>query len=147
MEEKQICPVCGEEFFRKTSKKIYCSGICARKAHYLKQKERRNKVEAICPGCGKKFQRSGNGRCCSERCENIFRGKEEKICGFCGKKFFPTKENKAFCSEDCRKKKNYYKPKNPEKTKKTSISEIVKAAMARGMSYGKYVEALEKGIL
>lgn len=49
----------------------------------------------------------------------------------------------------CGEEKNTINQRKKEPNKKagTSISEIVKAATARGMTYGKYVEALEKGIL
>ena len=149
MEEKRSCPICGEEFLTKRPAKIYCSSTCAKKGDYLKRKERRKKAEGICPTCGEKFQRNGNGRFCSERCEKLFKGRKERTCGVCGKNFFPTHQNIAFCSDECREKKKYYKPKEKEPHKKagTSISEIVKAATARGMTYGKYVEAMEKGIL
>ena len=151
MEEKRSCPICGEEFLTKRPDKIYCSSICAKKGHYLKQKERREKTEGICPTCGEKFQRDGNGKFCSERCEKLFKGKTERTCGVCGKKFFPTHQHIAFCSDECRKKKKNILDRNrrpkPEKKPGTSISEIVKEATARGMTYGKYVEAMEKGIL
>ena len=80
--------------------------------------------------------------------EEILKGKTERTCGVCGKKFIPTHQRIAFCSDECRKKKKYNKPKiETRKQAGTSISEIVKAATARGMTYGKYVEAMEKGIL
>lgn len=150
MEEKRSCPICGEEFLTKRPDKIYCSSICAKKGHYLKQKERREKTEGICPVCGEKFQRDGTTKCCSKNCEQILRGKTERTCGVCGKKFFPTHQHIAFCSDECRKKKKYPRSEPKTETRKkpgTSISEIVKEATARGMTYGKYVEALEKGIL
>lgn len=146
MEEKLYCPICGEEFTRKKWNKKYCSSICARKGHYLKHKDARQKKEAICPVCGKSFQRNGNGKCCSEKCLNIIKGKKERACGVCGKSFVPTHENIKFCSEECRKKKSYRK-KPAVEVKKTTLNEIAALARKHGMSYGKYVEALERGVL
>jgi ribosomal protein L20 len=58
-----------------------------------------------------------------------------------------TKEHRKFCSAECKKKAKYpQKEEKPKPFKKISISEIARIAREKGLSYGKYVEALEKGL-
>ena len=54
----------------------------------------------------------------------------------------PTQDHKKFCSAEC--KKNAKKVEKPKPIKKINISEIARNARELGMSYGKYVEYLEK---
>ena len=73
--------------------------------------------------------------------------KDEVVCKTCGKPFSPTKEHRKFCSAECKKKAKYpQKEEKPKPFKKISISEITRIAREKGLSYGKYVEALEKGL-
>lgn len=88
-----------------------------------------------------------------------------RTCKYCGKEFTVMKTGgKKYCSKECQKEinkslaserwYNSYKGKRRrerEKKKETtpkkmeSIAEIQRKARAAGMSYGKYVLAIEKG--
>lgn len=102
---------------------------------------------AICKACGAEFEKPATKRedFCSAKCRREWFGGVvlPKRCVGCNKEFFPTSENKTYCPE-C--KANGYKPIIKPK-EKSSLPEIVAKARALGLSYGKYVEALEKGLV
>lgn len=63
----EICPVCGEEFIKTRSSKMYCSSKCSNVA-----KEKKTKL--VCLMCGKEFERVschvGEYNFCSKECVN-----------------------------------------------------------------------------
>jgi predicted nucleic acid-binding Zn ribbon protein len=139
-----ICQCCGKEFKSKANSQKYCSQECYGKARAARDKAAREKrkEQAVCVVCGKTFKRKGYEKICSEECRKVSRKVHERVCRTCGKVFMPTQDHKKFCSAEC--KKNAKKVEKPKPIKKLNISAIARNARELGMSYGKYVEYLEK---
>ena len=148
-EHEAICVVCGKSFIAKAAGK-YCSDECRKKA----SKERysasyvpreRKGHEAICAVCGKSFIAHASGKYCSDECR-----KKAKLEWFKAHK-------KRFCKdfyEDDDLSTDEILLSTQEKTASTNekllstgrdLWSIAKAAFEHGMTYGKYVEALESG--
>ncbi len=92
------CLTCGREFKTFNSQnKNYCSSKCARIA-------RRKTRLAICPLCGKEFDKIRKQKkqvYCSYECF-IKSSKEERICKTCGKSFILNRtSSKEYCSSSC----------------------------------------------
>jgi predicted nucleic acid-binding Zn ribbon protein len=147
--------LCGKEFEKKSNNQKYCSLECLRKAGYEKQKQKRRIISdhAICAVCGAEFKRKGKEKVCSDVCRNVVLKRTEKVCKVCGKHFIATRQNIKFCSDECRAKNKKAahewqkaEEKKPEK-KILSISAIAKKARKLGLSYGKYIEAIENGAI
>lgn len=147
-----ICPICGKEFIKTAPSRKYCSEECAhiaKKKNMTKARKTGNYI--TCPICNTKFKSRGLGRFCSEECKNAYYDKKpmQKVCIWCGKTFIPSRSNVVFCSDKCRKHRKDAE-ENPRYTSYEpgkNISDVARKARESGMSYGKYVEALERGIL
>lgn len=139
-----ICQCCGKEFEQKAHSQKYCSQECYKTVRAIREKQKREerREKAICVICGKNFKRQGCEKVCSEECRKVSKKVQERRCGNCGKIFMPNREHKKFCSEEC--KKGLKKVEIPNPIKKLNISAVARNARKAGMSYGKYVEYLEK---
>lgn len=113
------CKICGKEFEKNSHCQIYCSANCRNKGKLEKMKEAR--------------QREAKTR---------IKEKPIAFCRSCHKAFTPNSKYKAYCSDECRKT-----GKKPYRKNTVSVGEINAKARAAGMSYGKYVEAVEKGAI
>lgn len=65
------CPVCGKEFERTNSRKVYCCRRCKEKARRTrKNKTAENNETKICIVCGKEFETNQPKTvCCSPECK------------------------------------------------------------------------------
>lgn len=150
--EIAICQFCGKEYERNVASRRYCSDECARSAALEQMKKARHSENyATCPTCGNRFRKKGASRFCSDECRNAYYDKTpvQKVCICCGKTFIPKRSNVIFCSDECRhhRKEALENPKFTSYEAGKSISDIAKKAKMAGMSYGKYVEAMERGII
>lgn len=130
--EPVTCPICGTVFPRKCAGAKYCSPACSKTAAKLrKYRNERIGTEAVCEVCGKPY---------------IVKGAKQRYCSnaCCGKAARMREQ------EQERQKKAKPAPKKrgrPKKIVPGTIEDIVRNAMARGMSYGQYVAAAERGML
>lgn len=143
------CQICGAEIKKGSYRRKYCGEDCAREAH---NRQCRNIRYTECAFCGKKFEQTGRKReFCSEECRKKFDSREaEKYCKVCGKRFIPTKELKNYCSAACRdaaKDRTLAEARRIIKYYDHTISDVVAQARAHGMSYGKYIQAKEMGLI
>ena len=117
----------------------------------------------ICKRCGKHFEH-GNVHTfyCSRECRDANRKERakaknkgiqeiEKECLYCGKLFKQMGHKQKYCSMECRKEmtKSNERRKAMEKKPKKKVStlkEVTMEARKHGMTYGKYVALIEKGI-
>lgn len=70
-----------------------------------------------------------------------------KICSTCGMEFIAKRKDQVYCSKECKGviSAKIKKKKPPHKVKQ-SVSEILKIGRAHGIySYGKIVQAIERG--
>lgn len=110
-QHKNICEVCGKEFFTyHSTKRKYCSTECWM-AHHTKDKL----VTRTCKYCGKKFQvyvfeieKDGRGVHCSRSCflKDIKKTTVTSNCLLCGKEVTASKSKREgnrgkFCSRTC----------------------------------------------
>jgi 5-methylcytosine-specific restriction endonuclease McrA len=107
------CPHCGEQFNPKTSRQKFC---CEDHAYLYFNSHRNEKYNFICQNCGNPYSTaySNRDKYCSRSCfyEFIKNRKETKqennpvrfsICLKCGNQF-EFKQNKKYCSSDCRRR-------------------------------------------
>ena len=121
-----------------------------------------------CKYCGKPFERThGSQRYCSKECgkmanwdrskrnwKKYVKPKEvERVCAYCGKAFINVGHTRKYCTQECSdvmKKKQTMESQNNAKKKprkkSTSLRMMVREANERGMTYGKYVAMIEKGV-
>lgn len=148
-EHEAICVVCGKSFISKAAGK-YCSDECRKKA----SKERfsasyvpreRKGHEAICAVCGKSFIAHSSGKYCSDECRKKAKLDQQKA--------YRKRFRKDFYEDDDLSTDEILLS-TQEKTASTNekllstgrdLWSIAKAAFEHGMTYGKYVEALESG--
>jgi len=78
---------------------------------------------------------------------------EEKNCAICSSRFQPTRSWQLCCSKECTYERQkimarWNKKTKPKvkKVKKLSLQELSVEARKHGMSYGKYIALVEKGI-
>ena len=73
------------------------------------------------------------------------------MCACCGREIIKTRHNKRYCQECAyeirllRARNQHRKPKVI--SSKLSLDEKIKRADELGMSYGKYVQAVERGLI
>lgn len=79
------CKVCGQEFFQRKAKQIYCSRECAEKERLLWARPRGGARIAAdleprtCPTCGKEYQPSRVSQlACSRKCKDAIPARREK---------------------------------------------------------------------
>lgn len=150
VKQKQ-CAYCGGEFYAKNATAKYCCDKCRRMYGHEQRK-------LHCEVCGAPVP-YGRSTYCSEKCHLKAANEKRlrtrgKMCEQCGKPLPPHK--KRFCSGKCAQKYNYSVPK-PLSTSLSTVStnekllstgrdlvSMAKAAREHGMSYGKYLEMLEK---
>lgn len=147
-----ICKICGKEFEKKYhTRQLYCSEECAKKARYERDWKKKHNGKSICVFCGKEFVKKTPSVYCSPECKRSFL--EDTIlkatCKVCGKKFTPTPHLKKFCSETCRELALHHKIEIARNlvAKEKSLAEINALARANGLSYGKYVDLKERGLI
>ena len=144
------CLYCGKKFKSENKNQLYCSYDCRLQAMYKRNREKyvpkeRKGHEAICEICGKSFIAHASGKYCSDECR-----KKAKLEWFKAHK-------KRFCKdfyEDDDLSTDEILLSTQEKTVSTNekllstgrdLWSIAKAAFEHGMTYGKFVEALESG--
>ena len=160
------CIHCGKEFDANGNRK-YCSLVCQKDAHRIKEKEKRSKefkkwsANVHCVYCGKKFEPvSRKQKYCSNECmTKLYKDIRDKMaeargiiihnCEICGKEYKPFSARQKYCSTDCSReaykrasrKVRHIKIIEPKKKKPPtlSISDICRLAREEHMSYGKYV--------
>lgn len=140
------CPFCGKKFITQYEQKKFCCSKC--KSNFASRKARKERCEKICARCGKRF--STKKRHAAKFCVDCSRKREKKFCEFCNKEL--PKGRSKYCSDECCKKsKRKFIPEEEristnERLLSTGydISSIVKAALEHHMSYGKYIEMLER---
>ena len=115
-QQSRTCQICATSFMaRPSSKKIYCSRVCASKAHAEKVrlkwnsgygKRQRLPREAQCRICDTAFRpRQVGHTMCSPDCANkSFMRRIELTCPICGKVYSTRakKRNQKTCSRSCR---------------------------------------------
>lgn len=144
----KVCEYCGAEFRTKCDRAKFCSGRC--KSAAANQKRRRPK---ICAGCGAEFFCDIHMRA-AKYCPEC-RAKAKKHCPICGAEL--PKWCKIYCSEECARESRRREYAEALSTGKDTLStvkkplehgcdlvSIAKAALEHHMTYGKYVEMLEK---
>ena len=107
-----VCKDCGNEYKSTAEKSQYCDDC--------KQKRRNKKREFRCMDCGKTFYSTA---CAAARCEACRKARKQ------------MQDNERYSGAI------HYRPE-PKKIpykKPTTITEVVKAAAAMGLSYGDYV--------
>ena len=112
---------------------------------------------AQCKRCGKEFEPYGRQLFCSVECRETERKAKlnahrpmQKTCVVCGAVFAPFNDRQVYCSKSCCSRKNNEEVRRIRQQKRTElkpkskpgvpIKDVVKAAMASGMTYGKYVQ-------
>ena len=114
----RICVVCGKEFESPTGTAKYCSSNCKEKARI-----ERNRVDMVCPQCGKHFMGSPDhgAKFCSLACAAASTSITKMLtCIDCGKQFeFHGRTRKLRCDDCWRKHRSqqtmqYRKAKHPE---------------------------------
>jgi len=111
----KICPVCGKEFYVKTShaeRRVCCSKTCAGILHSIRKTGKgKQPIEKMCLGCKQLFKtKNENQRYCSSICWVKSRPhprdeskKETKQCPICGKSFTNwISQKQKYCSDKCR---------------------------------------------
>lgn len=69
-----------------------------------------------------------------------------RICEGCGIEFEPNSPSQKFHSKECAKKYGaVYIPKKKRKKVPSKLAELNQQARDAGLTYGKYVELIEKG--
>lgn len=145
--EAKACIRCGKEFYTmRSSTARFCSGKCRRMY-------RHEQKELHCVVCGAPIP-YGKQVYCSNECykKAIVDLKRRKggVCIECGAPLPPRKSK--YCSKKCERKhiRGALKPQKPMSTVKKplehgcDLASMVKAALEHHMTYGKYVEMLEK---
>lgn len=137
------CAYCGGEFYAKNANKRYCSERC-RQMWLHQQKDLR------CEVCGKPIP-FGKRTYCSDKCRikaaAMSKRKPTGTCVQCGAPLPPGR--RKFCSKKCELRYNFGAQKSVS-TNKTLLStgqdlvSMAKAAREHGMTYGKYLEMIEK---
>ena len=117
----KICKCCGKQFEHMSAVRLYCSSECYDKVNRARAKKRGTKgIQEV-----------------------------EKNCEYCGKEFTQRGHKQIDCSVECRKnimKSSAWKQRVSKPKKPSSIKEMAIEARKHGMSYGKYVAMLEKGV-
>lgn len=159
------CEICGKQFIG-GAKARFCTD-CNKEKYRAKQRvyarERRAKEREqekhpivrtfVCKDCGNEYKSTAEKSQYCDDCKQKRRNKQREFrCIDCGKTFYSTACAAARC-ESCRKARKqmqdnerysgaiHYRPE-PKKIpykKPTTITEVVKAAAAMGLSYGDYV--------
>lgn len=150
--EARKCKRCGKKFAPKVDRQVFCCAECKNKAYYEKQ---RVPITRTCAECGEIFypQRGQNAAKFCPKCANV-RGR--RSCPVCGT-MIPEGKKARYCCEECKKemkrrtrrarseaaaeeRKAAMKKERP----KTSLEVLAAEATAHHMTYGKYVEWLER---
>lgn len=147
-----ICKTCGKEFERKYhTRQIYCSEECKKEGIKIQEKAKKGNKWGICIVCGKAYKKTSPSVYCSPECKRSFLEDTiiKETCRVCGKKFVPTPRFKKYCSDYCRNLAQHHKIEIARKLyrKENSLSNINALARERGLTYGKYVEMKERGLL
>lgn len=148
--EAKACIYCGKEFYAlRSSTARFCGGKC-RRMYWHEQKE------LHCVVCGAPIP-YGKQVYCSNECYKKaiidLKKRNGGVCIECGAPLPPRKSK--YCSKKCERKhiRDALKPQKPLSTVSTAekplehgcdLASMVKAALEHHMTYGKYVEMLEK---
>ena len=140
------CPFCGEKFITQYEQKKFCCLKC--KNAFNSRKARKERCEKICARCGKRF--STKKRHSAKFCVDCSGEMKKRFCAFCNKEL--PKGRVKYCSDECcrkNKQKFIFEEEKISTNEKLlsigkDINSIVKSALEHHMSYGKYVEMLEK---
>ena len=148
--EAKACIRCGKEFYTmRSSTARFCSGKCRRMY-------RHEQKELHCVVCGAPIP-YGKQTYCSNECYKKaiidLKRRNSGVCIECGAPL-PSRKGK-YCSKKCERKhiRDALKPQKPLSTVSTAkktlehgcdLESMVKAALEHHMTYGKYVEMLEK---
>lgn len=148
--EVKACKYCGEEFYTLHSSTAKFCGDRCRRMYWHEQKK------LHCEVCGAPIP-YGKQVYCSDECYKraIIDLKRRKggVCIECGAALPPRKSK--YCSKKCEREHNRgaLKPQKPLSTVSTNenllstghdLASIAKAALEHHMTYGKYIEMLEK---
>ena len=148
--EVKACKYCGEEFYTLHSSTAKFCGDRCRRMYWHEQKK------LHCEVCGAPIP-YGKQVYCSDECYKraIIDLKRRKggVCIECGAALPPRKSK--YCSKECEQAHNRgaLKPQKPLSTVSTNekllstghdLASIAKAALEHHMTYGKYIEMLEK---
>lgn len=128
------CAVCGAVFPRSCAGSKYCSPACSKIAvNQRKYRNERMGTQALCEVCGKPY---------------TVKGAKQRYCsGACCNKAARMREADLALAWSVRLQPEPKKRGRPKKILPGSIEDIVRLAAARGMSYGQYVAAAERGTL
>lgn len=148
--EAKACIRCGKEFYTmRSSTARFCGGKCRRMY-------RHEQKELHCVVCGAPIP-YGKQVYCSNECYKKaiidLKKRNGGVCIECGAPLPPRKSK--YCSKKCERKhiRDALKPQKPLSTVSTAekplehgcdLASMVKAALEHHMTYGKYVEMLEK---
>lgn len=148
--EAKACIHCGKEFYAlRSSTARFCSGKC-RRMYRHEQKELHCKVCGAPIPYGKQVYCSNE---CYKKAIIDLKKRNGGVCIECGAPLPPRKSK--YCSKKCERKhiRGTLKPQKPLSTVSTAkkpfehgcdLVSIAKAALEHHMTYGKYVEMLEK---
>lgn len=168
--ETRNCKRCGKEFAPKMAKQIFCCMECKNKFYY---EEQRTIITRRCATCGETFypQRGQNAAKYCPKCAEAEGIKRKRFCPICGTLILSSYAR--YCCDECKKearrradraqreqlaqeKKSFEhglstENKPLEHRKKLlstgkDLATMVREALEHGMTYGKYVEMLEKGL-
>ena len=150
----KVCRICGKKFETADGRRAFCCGKCANEWEALRLK-RKGKKTLFCAECGKPFERnSPSQKFCSEECAKKAQKRkpmQHKVCAWCGKAFETSGILTKYCSDECRRAalaehKRKHKRKEEAKEKgAAALNRLAREALEHHMSYGKYIEWLEKG--
>lgn len=157
------CEICGKQFIGGT-KAQFCAECNkekyrARQREYARERRAKEREQGkrpiartfVCQECGSEYKSTAEKSQYCDECKQKRRNKKREFkCMDCGTVFYSTACAAARC-EACRKARkqmqdsNRYngaihnQPKKIPYKKPTTITEVVKAAAAMGLSYGDYV--------
>lgn len=167
MGEVRNCKRCGKEFEPKMCRQIFCCEECKDRFYY---EERWSHRRVICKGCGREFSPEVGQNAvkyCPE-CAKALGKIRKRFCVVCGKQIVSSYAR--YCSDECKKEARRRADKAlrerlaEEKALSTALSTedksrehretllstgkdlatMAREALEHGMTYGKYIEMLEK---
>lgn len=149
---KLTCKICGKEFEKVPgARRLYCSDECAKEGIRQWHADHAYYKFETCINCGRKFRKVNASPYCSDKCKNQYLEETtlKAQCRVCGKKFTPSSQFRKYCSEHCRKLARNHTMEVAKNiaNKEKSISGVNALARERGLSYGKYVELKERGVI
>ena len=74
-------------------------------------------------------------------------------CSYCGKEFLATTGNRKYCSDECRRaaiaecKRKRGQKEEAKENGVAALNRLAREAVEHHMSYGKYIEWLENGMI